>query len=123
MRLCLPRTRPEYLLTLRTFAFSGPGLCCDAFRRPTNKSIQSPYMRNLLDKSGVAQGQTARPPGVKRRNPSASASRPSGEWNEDDCDVLADGAVVGRILKVHAARWGRRVCGRWPSAILRTGHR
>jgi len=39
------------------------------FRRPTNKSIQSPYTRNLLDKSGVAQGQTARPPGVKRRNP------------------------------------------------------
>jgi hypothetical protein len=31
----------------------------------------------------------------------ASASRPSGEWNDDDFDVLADGAVVGRILKVH----------------------
>jgi hypothetical protein len=26
----------------------------------------------------------------------ASASRPSGEWNEDDFDVLADGAVVGQ---------------------------
>jgi hypothetical protein len=26
----------------------------------------------------------------------ASASRPSGEWNEDDFDVLAEGAVVGR---------------------------
>ena len=33
----------------------------------------------------------------------ASASRPSGEWNDDDFDVLADGAVVGRIFKVHAA--------------------
>ena len=33
----------------------------------------------------------------------ASASRPSGEWSEDDYDVLADGAVVGRIFKVHAA--------------------
>jgi hypothetical protein len=33
----------------------------------------------------------------------ASASRPSGEWNDDDYDVLADGTVVGRILKVHAA--------------------
>src|SRR5262249_61791632 len=33
----------------------------------------------------------------------ASASRPAGDWNEDDYDVLADGAVVGRILKVHAA--------------------
>jgi hypothetical protein len=33
----------------------------------------------------------------------ASASRPSGEWNEDDFDVLADGAVVGRIMKAAAA--------------------
>jgi hypothetical protein len=33
----------------------------------------------------------------------ASASRPSGEWGEDDYDVLADGVVVGRILKVHTA--------------------
>jgi hypothetical protein len=36
----------------------------------------------------------------------ASASRPSGEWNEDDFDVLADGAVVGRIFKVSAAPVG-----------------
>jgi hypothetical protein len=36
----------------------------------------------------------------------ASASRPSGEWNDDDFDVLADGAVVGRIFKVHAAPVG-----------------
>jgi len=36
----------------------------------------------------------------------ASASRPSGEWNEDDYDVLADGVVVGRIFKVHAAPAG-----------------
>jgi hypothetical protein len=36
----------------------------------------------------------------------ASSSRPSGEWNDDDFDVLADGAVVGRILKVHAAPVG-----------------
>jgi len=33
----------------------------------------------------------------------ASTSRPSGEWNDDDYDVLADGAVVGRIMKVD--RW------------------
>jgi hypothetical protein len=33
----------------------------------------------------------------------ASASRPSGEWDDDDFDVLADGVVVGRIFKVHAA--------------------
>jgi hypothetical protein len=34
----------------------------------------------------------------------ASASRPSGDWNDDDYDVVANGAVVGRILKVHAAQ-------------------
>jgi hypothetical protein len=36
----------------------------------------------------------------------ASASRPSGEWDDDDYDVLADGAVAGRILKVHSAPVG-----------------
>jgi hypothetical protein len=36
----------------------------------------------------------------------ASASRPSGEWNDDDFDVLADGVVVGRIFKAHAAPVG-----------------
>jgi hypothetical protein len=36
----------------------------------------------------------------------ASASRPSGEWNDDHYDVLADGIVVGRIFKVHAAPVG-----------------
>src|SRR5512132_2495191 len=37
----------------------------------------------------------------------ASASRPSGEWNDDDFDVLADGVVVGRIFKAHAAPVGQ----------------
>jgi hypothetical protein len=27
----------------------------------------------------------------------ASVSRPSGKWNEDDYDVLADDEVIGRI--------------------------
>ena len=36
----------------------------------------------------------------------ASASRQSGEWNNDDFDVLAEGVVVGRIMKVHAAPKG-----------------
>jgi hypothetical protein len=36
----------------------------------------------------------------------ASASRPSGNWNEDDFDVLASGEVVDRIFKVHAAPAG-----------------
>ena len=32
----------------------------------------------------------------------ALASRPSGEWSDDDFDVLADGVVVGRIMKITA---------------------
>jgi hypothetical protein len=32
----------------------------------------------------------------------ASASRPSGEWSDDDFDVLADGAIVGGNMKVTA---------------------
>jgi hypothetical protein len=36
----------------------------------------------------------------------ASTNRPSGEWNEDDFDVLANGAVVGRIFKANAAPVG-----------------
>jgi hypothetical protein len=36
----------------------------------------------------------------------ASTSRPSGEWNDDDFDVLADGIVVGRIMKAAAAGGG-----------------
>jgi hypothetical protein len=36
----------------------------------------------------------------------ASVSRPSGKWSDDHYDVFADGAVVGRILKAHAAPLG-----------------
>ena len=38
----------------------------------------------------------------------AALGRPSGKWNDDDYDVLADGVVVGRIFKV------RRLAGRTP---------
>jgi hypothetical protein len=37
----------------------------------------------------------------------ASAYRPSGEWNDDDYDVLADGVVVGPIMK---GRCGTEEC-------------
>jgi hypothetical protein len=37
----------------------------------------------------------------------ASASRPSGEWNDDDYDVLCEGEVVGRIMKAAAAPVGQ----------------
>jgi hypothetical protein len=36
----------------------------------------------------------------------ASTSRPSGEWDDDDYDVLADGVVVGRIMEAAAAPVG-----------------
>jgi hypothetical protein len=49
----------------------------------------------------------------------ASASRPSGEWNDDDFDVLADGGVVGRIFHAAASPWARRGCGRMPLADAR----
>ena len=37
----------------------------------------------------------------------ATASRPSGEWNDDDFDVLVDGVVVGRIMKAAAVPVGQ----------------
>jgi hypothetical protein len=37
----------------------------------------------------------------------AALSRPSGEWSDDDFDVLANDAVVGRIFKVNAASVGQ----------------
>jgi hypothetical protein len=36
----------------------------------------------------------------------ATASRPSGEWNDDDYDMLCDGIVVGRIMKAAAVPVG-----------------
>jgi hypothetical protein len=36
----------------------------------------------------------------------ASGSPPSGQWNDDDFDVLADDKIVGRIFKVNAAPVG-----------------
>jgi hypothetical protein len=37
----------------------------------------------------------------------ASASRPFGEWNDDDYDVLAEGVDIGRIRKAAAAPAGQ----------------
>jgi len=34
---------------------------------------------------------------LAQRDPRLWPSRSSGEWNDDDFDVLADGVVVGRI--------------------------
>jgi hypothetical protein len=35
----------------------------------------------------------------------------SGEWKDDDVDVLADGAVVGRIFMANASRLAHHGCG------------
>jgi hypothetical protein len=35
----------------------------------------------------------------------ASASRPSGRWQHEDYDVLADGQVVGRIYEPAGSRF------------------
>jgi hypothetical protein len=40
----------------------------------------------------------------------ASASRLSGEWNDDDFDVLADGEAVGRIFNPWMSRWQLILC-------------
>ena len=51
----------------------------------------------------------------------AAASRLSGEWSEDDYDVLCEGAVVGRIFKPDAApagmpwMWTMLFDYRWPT--------
>jgi hypothetical protein len=49
----------------------------------------------------------------------ASASRPSGEWSDDDYDVLADAVVVGRIFLEE-----RRGCGRssWSTTRIARRH-
>ena len=36
----------------------------------------------------------------------ASTSRSSGRWDDDDYDVLCEGAVVGRVMKAAAAPVG-----------------
>ena len=40
------------------------------------------------------------------RSRGGSASRPCGEWNDDDFNVLADGVVLGRIMRAAAVPVG-----------------
>jgi hypothetical protein len=44
----------------------------------------------------------------------AAASRPSGEWNDDDYDVLADSVVVGRIFNSNSGLVGSPLMTRAP---------
>jgi len=50
-----------------------------------------------------ARGGRGLPPVTSLLLKRASASRPSGEWSDNDYDVLADGVVVGRIMRAAAA--------------------
>jgi hypothetical protein len=55
----------------------------------------------------------------------ASASRSSGEWSDDDYDVLENGIVVGRIFKVPVAPQGRQwmwASGHSAATMKRAGH-
>jgi hypothetical protein len=51
----------------------------------------------------------------------AEASRTSGEWREDDYDVVADGIVVGHVMKGAAAPEGTPWL--WTLAYGHRGHR
>ena len=53
----------------------------------------------------------------------ASASRLSGEWSDDDYDVLADGVVVGRIMKAAVAPVGTPWLWTLASATTKTARR
>jgi hypothetical protein len=53
-----------------------------------------------------------------RAEEGASLSRPSGQWRDDDYDVLEDGVVVGRIFKVPVAPQDRA----WMWAGGHSGH-
>jgi hypothetical protein len=53
------------------------------------------------------------------------ASRPSGEWRDDDYDVLENGVVVGRISKEQTAPQGRSwgwASGHSAATIKRAAH-
>src|ERR1700730_11592932 len=53
-----------------------------------------------------ARGGRGLPPVTSLLLKRASTSRPSGEWSDEDYDVLADGGAVVGIFKVHAAPVG-----------------
>jgi len=49
----------------------------------------------------------------------AAANRSSGDWNDDNYDVLADGVVVGRIFRPRPHLWEHRGCG--PCSLITAG--
>ena len=53
----------------------------------------------------------------------ASASRPSGDWSDDDFDVRVKGEVVGRIYKAMLRRSARLGCGHSRSGTTKVARR
>jgi hypothetical protein len=70
-------------------------------RTPGNRFIAPTYSPAL-----VAQAAHDAKRALDFSQAFGSASRSSGEWNDDDYDVLANGEVVGRIFKANAAPVG-----------------
>jgi hypothetical protein len=56
--------------------------------------------------AGPARGRKGLAEVGPERSPYCLRASTLTDWNDDDYDVLADGAVVGRILKVHATPVG-----------------
>jgi hypothetical protein len=63
----------------------------------------------------VTSRDRAKPTSTTKSQQGASASRLSGGWDDDDYDVLADGVVVGRIMKAAASPVGSPWL--WPLAF------
>jgi hypothetical protein len=98
----------------RSFAQASPGVWITLFSpRSLSRLVQSPF--SAPQPQGADMGQLI----LKR----ASASRSSGEWRDDDYDVLADGVLVGRIFNAAASPVVRCGCGRCSVASTRTARR
>jgi hypothetical protein len=83
----------------------GNGICGhrDAFSLPPQKGRKKIHY-GLQVSSFHSRNETLASSLILKR---ASDSRPSGEWSDDDFDVLADGVVIGRIMKAAAAPVGQ----------------
>src|SRR6266852_859760 len=65
-----------------------------AFNKLPEKSRCVLFQRMLTIVYVAQDDQQAQTPPPRRALKRAAASRPSGEWNDDDYDVLADGVAV-----------------------------
>jgi hypothetical protein len=66
--------------------------------RPPQPSLNNGPVQRRVRRAFVATGQSVL---------STTQIRSSSDWNDDDYDVLADGVVVGRIMKAAAVQVGQ----------------